>query len=99
MGSEQPQGGLFQPFPQSDMDSGKEKDFETASTPQTPPEARRVEFYDPSKESAWTRAGLTFESFKRAPGTTGCVSSARSEPLPNHFSAVKSYLARRMSKT
>lgn len=27
-------------------------------------------FYDPSKESALTRAGLNFESFKRAPGTT-----------------------------
>ncbi|KAG6810314.1 hypothetical protein H0H92_012468 [Tricholoma furcatifolium] len=30
-----------------------------------------AEFYDPSKESVWTRLGLTFESFKRAPGTTG----------------------------
>lgn len=30
-------------------------------------------FYDPSKESIWTRLGVTFESFKRAPGTTGCV--------------------------
>ena len=29
------------------------------------------EFYDPSKESIWTRLGLTAESFKRAPGTTG----------------------------
>jgi amino acid transporter len=28
------------------------------------------EFYDPSKESALTRAGLTLESFKRAPGVT-----------------------------
>lgn len=28
-------------------------------------------FYDPSKESRWTRLGLTGESFKRAPGTTG----------------------------
>jgi amino acid transporter len=27
--------------------------------------------YDPSKESRWTRLGITFESFKRAPGTTG----------------------------
>jgi len=32
---------------------------------------RRVELYDPSQESGWTRAGLTWESFKRAPGTTG----------------------------
>ncbi|KAF7760107.1 hypothetical protein Agabi119p4_10783 [Agaricus bisporus var. burnettii] len=27
-------------------------------------------FYDPSKESIWTRLGVNFESFKRAPGTT-----------------------------
>jgi amino acid transporter len=31
----------------------------------------RTELYDPSKESIWTRAGLNFESYKRAPGTTG----------------------------
>ncbi|TFK18849.1 amino-acid permease inda1 [Coprinopsis marcescibilis] len=31
---------------------------------------RRVEIYDPSKESKLTRIGLTLESFKRAPGTT-----------------------------
>ena len=31
------------------------------------------ELYDPSKESIWTRLGLTAESFKRAPGTTGYV--------------------------
>lgn len=30
-------------------------------------------FYDPSKESIWTRLGLSLESFKRAPGTTGYV--------------------------
>lgn len=28
------------------------------------------DYYDPSKESVWTRAGLNFESFKRAPGST-----------------------------
>ncbi|BGP15258.1 hypothetical protein JCM10213_001609 [Rhodosporidiobolus nylandii] len=28
-------------------------------------------FYDPSKESFWTRLGLSPESFKRAPGSTG----------------------------
>jgi amino acid transporter len=28
------------------------------------------EFYDPSKESVLTRAGLNLESFKRAPGIT-----------------------------
>jgi hypothetical protein len=31
----------------------------------------RDAFYDPKKESMWTRLGLTAESFKRAPGTTG----------------------------
>lgn len=29
-----------------------------------------ADYYDPSKESALTRAGLNLESFKRAPGTT-----------------------------
>lgn len=28
------------------------------------------DYYDPSKEKMMTRAGLNFESFKRAPGTT-----------------------------
>jgi hypothetical protein len=28
------------------------------------------QYYDPMQESKWTRAGLTLESFKRAPGTT-----------------------------
>lgn len=28
-------------------------------------------FYDPKQETVWTRLGLTTESFKRAPGTTG----------------------------
>jgi hypothetical protein len=36
-------------------------------------EPRSPELYDPSKESIWTRLGLTIESFKRAPGTTGYV--------------------------
>lgn len=31
-------------------------------------------FYDPSKESIWTRLGVSLESFKRAPGTTGYAS-------------------------
>ncbi|KAM0751784.1 hypothetical protein T439DRAFT_379874 [Meredithblackwellia eburnea MCA 4105] len=30
-------------------------------------------FYDPSKESIWTRAGLSLESYKRAPGSTGGI--------------------------
>lgn len=29
------------------------------------------ELYDPSKETTWTRLGLSAESFRRAPGTTG----------------------------
>lgn len=33
--------------------------------------AQHVTFYDPYKESRLTRLGLTAESFKRAPGTTG----------------------------
>ncbi|ORY78861.1 amino-acid permease inda1 [Leucosporidium creatinivorum] len=33
--------------------------------------APQQQFYDPSKESFWTRAGLNWESYKRAPGTTG----------------------------
>jgi len=40
-----------------------EKDFRT--------EIAESEFYDPSKESRMTRLGLNWESFKRAPGTTG----------------------------
>ncbi|KAG6836723.1 hypothetical protein H0H93_004386 [Arthromyces matolae] len=38
----------------------------------------QVQFYDPSKESVWTRLGLNFESFKRAPGTTGGLEIAGS---------------------
>jgi amino acid transporter len=53
------------------MDSKHEKDVDSASVSSAP--KTRVEFYDPSKESVWTRVGLTFESFKRAPGTTGYV--------------------------
>ncbi|KAK1230171.1 Amino-acid permease inda1 [Marasmius sp. AFHP31] len=32
---------------------------------------QHIDFYDPSKESIWTRIGLSPESFKRAPGGTG----------------------------
>ena len=31
----------------------------------------KTQFYDPMQESRMTRLGLTLESFKRAPGTTG----------------------------
>ena len=38
--------------------------------------------YDPSKESIWTRLGLSLESYKRAPGVTGGqVRSARLSAL------------------
>ncbi|KAJ3565537.1 hypothetical protein NP233_g7567 [Leucocoprinus birnbaumii] len=47
----------------------KEKDHEASSVASD--SQPNVEFYDPSKESVWTRVGLTLESFKRAPGTTG----------------------------
>lgn len=53
------------------MDPKYEKDSKDVDSGSVGSEPRRIEFYDPSKESAWTRAGLTFESFKRAPGTTG----------------------------
>ena len=39
-----------------------------------------IEFYDPSKESIATRLGLTVESFKRAPGTTGYVIPSSQRP-------------------
>ncbi|KAF6760628.1 APC amino acid permease [Ephemerocybe angulata] len=49
----------------------KEKATDSASDKSQTKAAKHVEFYDPSKESRWTRLGLTAESFKRAPGTTG----------------------------
>ncbi|KAJ2917582.1 hypothetical protein MD484_g2837, partial [Candolleomyces efflorescens] len=51
------------------MDPAKEKEVDSASVTSQP--RAGIEFYDPSKESRWTRLGLTLESFKRAPGTTG----------------------------
>ncbi|KAF8876560.1 amino acid permease-domain-containing protein [Infundibulicybe gibba] len=45
----------------------KEKAYDVASVNSM----RQPELYDPSKESRWTRLGLSLESFKRAPGTTG----------------------------
>ncbi|KAG6878966.1 hypothetical protein C0992_006260 [Termitomyces sp. T32_za158] len=47
--------------------------FDVASNSNSAP---HVEFYDPSKESVWTRIGLSLESFKRAPGTTGGIQIA-----------------------
>ncbi|KAG5637064.1 hypothetical protein H0H81_005945 [Sphagnurus paluster] len=52
------------------MDNKKvEEKYDVASV--NSGEGAKVEFYDPSKESIWTRVGLSWESFKRAPGTTG----------------------------
>ncbi|KAL0570909.1 Amino-acid permease inda1 [Marasmius crinis-equi] len=45
----------------------KEKLDDSGSSSPTGP----AEFYDPTKESRWTRIGLSLESFKRAPGSTG----------------------------
>ncbi|KAJ3720586.1 amino-acid permease inda1 [Lentinula raphanica] len=51
------------------MDIGKEKLApDTASADST---GNNIQFYDPSKESIWTRLGVNWESFKRAPGVTG----------------------------
>ncbi|KDR79443.1 hypothetical protein GALMADRAFT_1240583 [Galerina marginata CBS 339.88] len=50
------------------MEYKHEKDVETSSVTSGAP---KYEFYDPSKESVWTRLGLSPESFKRAPATTG----------------------------
>ncbi|KAF8628294.1 hypothetical protein AX17_005997 [Amanita inopinata Kibby_2008] len=52
----------------------EKKDTDVASASSDP--HPKVEFYDPSKESIWTRLGVNFESFKRAPGTTGGIEVA-----------------------
>ncbi|KAK7062877.1 Amino-acid permease inda1 [Paramarasmius palmivorus] len=50
------------------MDPAKEKFEDSVSNVSG---GAPIEFYDPSKESVWTRIGLSLESFKRAPGATG----------------------------
>lgn len=52
------------------------KDISISSFNSNPPP--KYEFFDPSKESIWTRLGLTFESFKRAPGVTRYVVNLKS---------------------
>ncbi|THV04015.1 APC amino acid permease [Dendrothele bispora CBS 962.96] len=49
------------------MNGSKEKLEESINAAGAP----AVEYYDPSKESIWTRLGVTVESFKRAPGIVG----------------------------
>jgi amino acid transporter len=56
------------------MNTKKEKHIEeVASVGSSSETLSKTGFYDPSKESIWTRLGLSLESFKRAPGTTGSV--------------------------
>lgn len=50
---------------------GSDKDFNTAYTTTTRAVGGQTGLYDPSKEHWTTRAGLSLESYKRAPGTTG----------------------------
>ena len=84
--------------PFSVMDSKQEKDVDTSSASSAP--AARYEFYDPSKESIWTRLGLSFESFKRAPGTTGWgIDTYTYKTFHLSISVVKSSLEETMSRT
>ena len=54
-----------------DPSGDKEKIAGNTTPSNSSAEEHNIEFYDPSKESYLTRLGLTFESFKRAPGGTG----------------------------
>ncbi|KAG6909752.1 hypothetical protein DXG01_015468 [Tephrocybe rancida] len=63
-------------FPPSYTPKKDDEGFEVASIGSG--SSPHVEFYDPSKETVWTRVGLSFESFKRAPGTTGGIAIAGS---------------------
>ncbi|GAA5953491.1 hypothetical protein JCM3765_005051 [Sporobolomyces pararoseus] len=61
----------------SDKNEGQYVTTTTADSPDN-----RSEFYDPSKESIWTRLGVNFESFKPAPGSTGgIVNHGHVDPL------------------
>jgi hypothetical protein len=52
------------------LDKEKDQDLIVRSTHSSSFESDGPMFYDPSKESVWTRIGLSLESFKRAPGVT-----------------------------
>lgn len=54
------------------MDSGKEK-YNDRDIVEEGSSSDNIQFYDPSKESIWTRLGVNYESFKRAPGVTAYV--------------------------
>ncbi|KAJ3547145.1 hypothetical protein NMY22_g1763 [Coprinellus aureogranulatus] len=62
----------FPSFKQSGLAVMDPKDEKTADSQsdRSAPKENHVQFYDPYQESRLTRIGLTFESFKRAPGTT-----------------------------
>ncbi|GAA5823711.1 hypothetical protein JCM11251_000735 [Rhodosporidiobolus azoricus] len=58
--------------PLNDVEKAKDGEGSYVRTePAAVAAARDQVVYDPSKESIWTRLGLNFESFKRAPGATG----------------------------
>lgn len=59
---EDAQAGVYSANANGDIDSANQRN------PYAFKEDEQV--YDPMQESKWTRAGLTAESFKRAPGTT-----------------------------
>lgn len=73
-----------------DHEKGSSKDEHSAyvsTEPATAPGREGPALYDPSKESFATRLGVNFESFKRAPGSTGYVDRVRatspsSSPFP-----------------
>ena len=52
------------------FDKEKDQDLIVQSKEASSFEGDYPTFYDPSKESVWTRIGLSLESFKRAPGVT-----------------------------
>ncbi|GAA5836294.1 hypothetical protein JCM3766R1_003482 [Sporobolomyces carnicolor] len=65
-------------YSSNNSNSDKNEDHYVTTTTADEPS----EFYDPSKESIWTRLGVNFESFKPAPGTTGgIVNHGNVDPL------------------
>ncbi|GAA5902306.1 hypothetical protein JCM6882_000497 [Rhodosporidiobolus microsporus] len=54
-----------------DVEKAKDDGQYVTTEPAAVVAAREQAIYDPSKESIWTRLGLNWESFKRAPGSTG----------------------------
>ena len=77
---------LFQP-PSSSSTMEYKTDKETKSFSSDPPHDH-ITWYDPSKESAWTRAGLTFESFKPASGPVRYVPVVRPMYIANIYASL-----------